>query len=90
MLLADEPTGNLDSRTSEEIMGIFQSLNDSGKTVVLITHEPDIAQHARRVITVRDGVIQHDEKVDQRRVDLRGIAPPVAPAAPAPVAEATQ
>ncbi len=85
MLLADEPTGNLDSRTSEEIMGIFQSLNDSGKTVVLITHEPDIAQHAKRVITVRDGVIQHDEKVEQRRVDLRGIAPPVAPA---PVAEA--
>ncbi|HEX3068427.1 MAG TPA: ABC transporter ATP-binding protein [Thermoanaerobaculia bacterium] len=87
MLLADEPTGNLDSRTSEEIMGIFQSLNDSGKTVVLITHEPDIAQHAKRVITVRDGVIQHDEKVAQRRVDLRGIAPPVAPA---PVAEATR
>jgi putative ABC transport system ATP-binding protein len=87
MLLADEPTGNLDSRTSEEIMGIFQSLNDSGKTVVLITHEADIAQHARRVITVRDGVIQHDEKAAQRRVDLRGIAPPVAPA---PVAEATR
>jgi putative ABC transport system ATP-binding protein len=85
MLLADEPTGNLDSRTSEEIMGIFQALNDSGKTVVLITHEPDIAQHAKRVVTVRDGVIQHDEKVEQRRVDIRGIA---APAAPIPV-EAT-
>ena len=74
MLLADEPTGNLDSRTSEEIMGIFQSLNDSGKTVVLITHEPDIAQHAKRVVTVRDGVIQHDEKIQQHRVDVRGIA----------------
>ena len=86
MLLADEPTGNLDSRTSEEIMGIFQSLNDSGKTVVLITHESDIAQHAKRVVTVRDGVIQHDEKVDQRRVDVRGIA---APAAPIPM-EATR
>jgi putative ABC transport system ATP-binding protein len=85
MLLADEPTGNLDSRTSEEIMGIFQSLNDSGKTVVLITHEPDIAQHAKRVVTVRDGVIQHDETVQQRRVDSRGIAPPVPPV----VAEAT-
>ncbi|MGH9423303.1 MAG: ABC transporter ATP-binding protein [Thermoanaerobaculia bacterium] len=81
MLLADEPTGNLDSRTSEEIMGIFQSLNDSGKTVVLITHEPDIAQHARRVVTVRDGLIQHDEAVQQRRVDARGIAPPVQPIA---------
>jgi putative ABC transport system ATP-binding protein len=86
MLLADEPTGNLDSRTSEEIMGIFQSLNDSGKTVVLITHEPDIAQHAKRVVTVRDGVIQHDENVEQLRVDVRGIA---APAAPIP-AEATR
>ncbi len=86
MLLADEPTGNLDSRTSEEIMGIFQSLNDSGKTVVLITHEPDIAQHAKRVVTVRDGVIQHDEKVEQLRVKVSGIA---APAAPVPV-EATR
>ena len=86
MLLADEPTGNLDSRTSEEIMGIFQKLNDSGKTVVLITHEPDIAQHATRVVTVRDGIIQHDERVAQHRVDLRGIAPPVAPVA----AEATR
>ena len=85
MLLADEPTGNLDSRTSEEIMGIFQSLNDSGKTVVLITHEPDIAQHAKRVVTVRDGVIQNDEKIQQHRVDVRGITPPV----PAIAAEAT-
>jgi general L-amino acid transport system ATP-binding protein len=86
MLLADEPTGNLDSRTSEEIMSIFQSLNDSGKTVVLITHEPDIAQHAKRVVTVRDGVIQHDEAIQQRRVDVRGIA-----AAPAPIpVEATR
>jgi putative ABC transport system ATP-binding protein len=81
MLLADEPTGNLDSRTSEEIMGIFQSLNDSGKTIVLITHEPDIAQHARRVVTVRDGLIQHDDAVQQHRVDIRGIAPPVQPIA---------
>ena len=86
MLLADEPTGNLDSRTSEEIMGIFQALNDSGKTVVLITHEPDIAQHAKRVVTVRDGVIQHDETVEQLRVKVAGIA---APAAPVPV-EATR
>ena len=68
ILLADEPTGNLDSRTSEEIMGIFQNLNDEGKTVVLITHELDIAQHAKRVVTVRDGLIQHDEAVQQLRV----------------------
>jgi putative ABC transport system ATP-binding protein len=78
ILLADEPTGNLDSRTSEEIMGIFQKLNDDGKTVVLITHEPDIAQHAKRVVTVRDGRIQGDERVNQLRVQVKGIAPPVA------------
>ncbi|HEY6843924.1 MAG TPA: ABC transporter ATP-binding protein [Thermoanaerobaculia bacterium] len=77
ILLADEPTGNLDSRTSEEIMGIFQQLNEDGKTVVLITHEPDIAQHAKRVVTVRDGRIQKDERIQQRRVNVAGIAPPV-------------
>ncbi|MCU1348880.1 MAG: macrolide transporter ATP-binding protein [Acidobacteria bacterium] len=77
MLLADEPTGNLDSRTSEEIMAIFQELNDGGKTVVLITHETDIAQHAKRVVTVRDGRIQHDDRIEQRRVSATGIAPPV-------------
>ena len=77
ILLADEPTGNLDSRTSEEIMAIFQGLNDNGKTVVLITHEPDIAQHAKRVVHVRDGRIHQDERVDQLRVRAQGIAPPV-------------
>jgi len=77
ILLADEPTGNLDSKTSEEIMGIFQALNEDGKTVVLITHEPDIAQHAKRVVTVRDGRIQGDERVNQIRVKATGIAPPV-------------
>ena len=65
ILLADEPTGNLDSRTSEEILGIFQELNDAGKTVVLITHEPDIARHAKRVVHVRDGLIQQDERIQQ-------------------------
>jgi len=68
ILLADEPTGNLDSRTSEEIMGIFQQLNEEGKTVVLITHEPDIAQHAKRIVHMRDGRIQKDERIEQRRV----------------------
>lgn len=76
IILADEPTGNLDSRTSEEIMAIFQTLNDAGKTVVLITHEPDIARHAKRVVTVRDGMIQTDEVVKQVRVEIRGIEPP--------------
>jgi putative ABC transport system ATP-binding protein len=65
ILLADEPTGNLDSRTSEEIMGIFQQLNESGKTIVLITHEQDIAQHGRRIVHVRDGRIQQDERIKQ-------------------------
>ncbi|HEX3553100.1 MAG TPA: ABC transporter ATP-binding protein [Thermoanaerobaculia bacterium] len=67
ILLADEPTGNLDSRTSEEIIAIFQELNDAGKTVVLITHEPDIAAHAKRVVYVRDGVIWRDERIVQMR-----------------------
>ena len=77
ILLADEPTGNLDSRTSEEIMGIFQTLNNTHKTVILITHEPDIAQHAQRIVHVRDGLIQQDERIRQRRIAARGIAPPV-------------
>ena len=67
IMLADEPTGNLDSRTSDEVMGIFQSLNEEGKTVVLITHEPDIAEYARRVVAFRDGRIVSDELVAKRR-----------------------
>jgi len=66
ILLADEPTGNLDSRTSVEIMGIFQDLNDRGLTVVLVTHEHDIAQFAKRVITFRDGLIRKDAPVADR------------------------
>ena len=76
ILLADEPTGNLDSHTSEEIMAIFQELNDSGKNVVLITHEPDIAQYAKRIVHVRDGLIQDDERIQQHRVAARGIPAP--------------
>jgi len=67
IMLADEPTGNLDSKTSDEIMGIFQSLNEEGKTVVLITHEHDIAEYARRVVAFRDGRIVSDEVVTNRR-----------------------
>ena len=81
IVLADEPTGNLDSRTSIEIMGIFQELNDEGKTIVLITHEPDIAQHAKRIVHVRDGKIHQDERTAQHRVERLGIAAPVAPVA---------
>jgi putative ABC transport system ATP-binding protein len=61
LLLADEPTGNLDSRTAEEILGLFRQLNAAGKTVVLITHEADVARHARRSVHLRDGRITRDE-----------------------------
>ena len=67
ILLADEPTGNLDTRTSEDVMMIFQELNDQGKTVLLITHEADIAQFAKRNVVLRDGKIVTDEKIRQRR-----------------------
>jgi putative ABC transport system ATP-binding protein len=67
MILADEPTGNLDTRTSEEVLAIFQELNDQGETVLLITHEPDIAQYAKRNIVLRDGKIVKDEVVAQVR-----------------------
>jgi putative ABC transport system ATP-binding protein len=64
ILLADEPTGNLDSRTSVEIMQIFQDLNKQGLTIVLVTHEPDIAHFAKRVVVFRDGKIRKDEWVE--------------------------
>src|SRR5579859_3738080 len=63
ILLADEPTGNLDSRTSVEIMEVFQNLNDKGLTVVMVTHEHDIAEFAKRVLVFRDGKIRKDEPV---------------------------
>src|SRR5438067_11581269 len=66
ILLADEPTGNLDSRTSVEIMDIFQDLNDKGLTVVMVTHEHDIAEFAKRVLVFRDGKIRKDEPVRNR------------------------
>ncbi len=66
ILLADEPTGNLDSRTSVEVMQIFQELNDKGLTIVLVTHESDVAQFAKRMIVFRDGKIRKDETVTKR------------------------
>jgi putative ABC transport system ATP-binding protein len=67
LLLADEPTGNLDSRTTVEVMALFQELNDQGITVVLVTHEPEVAQYARRVVVVKDGRIVRDHPVANRR-----------------------
>ena len=66
LLLADEPTGNLDTRTSLEIMSIFQALNRSGKTILMVTHEPDIARYCLREITMRDGKIVSDRPVEGR------------------------
>src|SRR5262249_6251162 len=68
LLLADEPTGNLDSRTSVEVMGIFQELNEQGLTVLLVTHESDIAEHARRVVTFKDGLLLSDLSPRRRRL----------------------
>ncbi len=62
ILLADEPTGNLDSTTSEEIMRVFEELASTGQTVIMVTHEPDIAAHARRVVVLRDGLIASDDR----------------------------
>jgi putative ABC transport system ATP-binding protein len=67
LLLADEPTGNLDSRTTVEVMALFQELNTQGITVLLVTHEPEVAQYAKRIVEVRDGRIIRDTQVDARR-----------------------
>jgi len=66
VLLADEPTGNLDTRTSIEVMGVFQSLNEKGITIVMVTHELDIASYAKRKIVMRDGLVRSDEPVAKR------------------------
>jgi len=84
LLLADEPTGNLDSRTTVEVMALFQALNESGITVVLVTHEAEVAQYAKRIVEVRDGRIVRDEPVRGRRVaadDLREMDEPTLEAA---------
>jgi putative ABC transport system ATP-binding protein len=92
ILLADEPTGNLDSRTSEEVIAVFQALNDEGRTVVLITHDNDIAQFAQRIVAFRDGKIIADHPVEDRRRAAGGTfeeaQPAGAAAAPGPAAPA--
>lgn len=77
VVLADEPTGNLDSKTSVEVMGVFQRLNDSGITIVMVTHELDIAHYCKRTIVMRDGRVVRDEPVANRLVaseEMRRIA----------------
>jgi len=72
MILGDEPTGNLDSRTSEDIMAVFQDLNRQGKTVVIVTHEEDVALHCKRIIRFRDGQVRVDEAVENQ-IDARDV-----------------
>jgi len=66
-ILADEPTGNLDTGMTLEIMGLFQQLNDMGKTIIMVTHEPELAVYTKRIITLRDGCLVSDVKVEERR-----------------------
>ncbi len=68
IILADEPTGNLDSKTGEEIMGLLTVIHDKGNTIILVTHEEYIAEHAARILRLRDGLIESDEKVENRKL----------------------
>ncbi len=68
IILADEPTGNLDSKTGEEIMVLFTEIHDKGNTIILVTHEEYIAEHAARIIRLRDGLIEKDELVSNRKI----------------------
>ncbi len=77
VLLADEPTGNLDSATSEEIMKLFRELNAEGITIIMVTHEPDVAAHARRTVVMRDGLIRSDERREEPAPPVRAVTKPL-------------
>lgn len=81
-ILADEPTGNLDSATTEEILRLFENLNNMGKTIIMVTHENDVAAHAKRVVRLRDGLVQSDIQNGDSRITHTG-KPPVLVATPA-------
>jgi len=70
IILADEPTGNLDTKTGEDIMQLFENLYEQGNTIILVTHEEYIAEHAKRILRLRDGLVEKDEKTGQRRVPV--------------------
>ena len=70
IILADEPTGNLDSRTGEEIMALFEALSHKGNTMLVVTHEEDVARHARRILRIRDGLIAGDERLERKPAAL--------------------
>ena len=68
VIFGDEPTGNLDTATGTEILAIFQGLNNQGKTVIIVTHEPEVAQHAKRILRFRDGLLESDEQVEKQLI----------------------
>ncbi len=74
LILADEPTGNLDTKTSYDIMALFQELNEQGITIILVTHEKDISEYAKRIVTMRDGVIREDSPVENRKKAKENLA----------------